>query len=223
MRLLLVEHNNTIIFKYSRGFKQMSFLAKKYSLIPTIQLPTGVSYSHPSLSALLLHLEDPALEAMQDLQKANAFTILGSAPISEAELEMKVSHSHLLLVVDETEAVVGLLASEDLLGERPLRVAKERKIKRAEILVRMVMTPREKIIVFPLDELKYAKVGQVVNTLHHLHQHYALVIEELSPEKKNVRGFFSLHQISKQLGQDVTFDLTEAHSLYELHQDRKGP
>ncbi len=67
--------------------------------------------------------------------------------------------------------------------------------------------------------MKQAKIGHIVATLQAVHQHYALVVEDAGDGKQTVRGFFSLHQISKQLGTDVTFDLSEAHSFYELHKD----
>ena len=198
----------------------MSSDNRKYSLLPIISLDTGTGFIHPPSLPELLYLEDPALSAMQDLKLANAMTIEEESPLTEAELEMRVCHSHLLLVVNKHQQVRGMLGSEDLLGEKPLKIARERKMKRAQIPVRLVMTPREKIIAFSIKELEHAKVGHIVETLHYYHQHYALAIEEnKSNQAQLVRGLFSLHLISKQLGKDVTFDLSEAHSLYELKKD----
>lgn len=193
-------------------------MPNKYHPLATVVLNADSSYSHPAELPIVLHWEDPALMAMNDLKIANAITIDPEASITEAELEMRVCHSHLLLVVDQEQKVRGLLASEDLLGELPLKIAQERKFKRAQIPVKLIMTPREKVVALTLKEVSHAKVGHIIETLHQAHQHYALVVEEVAGSSQQlVRGIFSLHQISKRLGEDVTSDLMEAKSLYELH------
>ena len=130
---------------------------------------------------------------------------------------MKICNTHLLLVIDQERAVIGMITTEDILGEKPLKVSQQRFIKHTEVLVRMVMTPQNKIPVIDTAELQFAKVGDVIETLHHLKQHDALVIEnDADTGKQIVRGLFSLSQISKQLSEDVTFDLSQAQSILEM-------
>lgn len=195
-------------------------MAKSYSSLPVIHLNLGSTFSHPPAPPEVIHLEDPASHVMTDLKLSNAVTIEPEALISEALMEMRVCHTHLLLVINQDNLVIGLISSEDILGEKPLKFMQERRIKRAEIKVRMVMTPQEKIAAINIDELRHAKVGNVVKTMHDLKQHYALAVE-LDPQTQQqiVRGLFSLSQISKQLGYDVTSDISEAHSIAELQRN----
>ncbi len=190
---------------------------KSFGKLPVIPLNAGSSYSHPPTPPEIVHLDDAALDVMVDLKQANAFTIGPDAPIPEAAMEMRVCHTHILLVTNKEEYVVGLISSEDILGEKPLKINLERRIKRSDITVRMVMIPQTEIIAINIEELRHAKVSSVIQTLHEMHQHNALVVEvDALTGEQTVRGLFCLHQISKQLGRDVTFDMSEAHTLYEL-------
>lgn len=198
-------------------------MSKTYNTLPVVHLKVGTSFSHPPNQPEIVHLDDPAVHVMTDFKQANAVIIHPEATISEAGMEMRVCHTHLLLVTNKDNLVIGLISSEDILGEKPLAVTRERQIRRDEILVRMVMTRQEQIVAFDSDNVRYAKVGNVVQTLHEAKQHYALVVEiEPTNSKQIVRGLFSLSQISKQLGFDVTSDLSEAHSLAELQRNLRN-
>ena len=192
-------------------------MEKMFPLLPVITLKSGLSYSHSPYLPEVIHFNDPALHAMFDFKYANVISVYPDAMISEVAMSMRISHTHLLLVIDKENNVIGFISLEDILGEKPLQVTQERKIKRSEILVRMVMTRLENIIAFDYADLIYAKVGNVAQTLNHRKQHYALAVEiDPKTDEQIVRGFFSLSSMSKQLGVDVISGLSEAHSLAEL-------
>lgn len=195
-------------------------MPKNYLPLSVIHLNTGSTFTHPPTAPEVVYLEDPALHVMNDLALSNAITISPDATIREAAMEMRVCHTHLLLVINHENNVIGLISSEDILGEKPLMVTVQRRIQRAEITVRMVMTPQEKIATFTLKDIQHAKVGNVVASLHQLKQHYGLIVEvdEIN-HKQTVRGLFSLSKISKQLGYDVLSDISEAQSLAELQKN----
>lgn len=198
-------------------------MTKTYTAIPTIHLNAETDYAHPQSLPELVHLEDPALAVMTDLKQAIAITISPDAPLNEAALEMRVCNKHMLLVTNHKKQIIGLITTEDLLGEKPLRVAMERKIKRSEVIVRAVMTRQENIVVFDINELNHAKVGNIVESLHQVKQHYALVVEQdASSNQQVVRGIISLWDISHRVGEDLTYDVHEAHSLLELQNSLKG-
>jgi Mg2+/Co2+ transporter CorB len=133
---------------------------------------------------------------------------------------MKSCSYHVLLVVDKEGKILGLISSEDLLGEKPLKAIQERRIARADISVGMVMTPQTSVVAIDIEDLRHAKVGHLVATLHTCKQHYALAVKiDETNNKQVVRGLFSLSLIGKQLSEDVTSDVPEAHSIAELHHD----
>lgn len=195
-------------------------MPKAYSSLPTIQLTTGCDYAEPPKIPEVAHLSDPAVLFMTDFTLHRAITIQPSAPLSEAAVEMKVCNIHMLLVVDHQQSIIGMITTEDLLGEKPLRTAMERQIKRSEMLVRMVMVPINEIAALDIHDLKHAKLGNIVETLHELKQHYAIVVEtDNTTNLQKIRGIFSLWEISRKVGQNLTYDLSEAHSLAELQRD----
>lgn len=191
-------------------------MTKSYSSIPSIPLVADITFSHPPSLPEIAHLEDAASTVMTDFHQCRALTIKPDSPLSAAAMEMKASNVHMLLVTNKENKIIGLITTEDLMGEKPLRVVMARKIKRSEVNVRMVMVEREKIVSFEINDLKHAKVGNIVETLHELKQHYALVVETNEENEQEVRGIFSLWDLSRRVGKDLTYDVSEAHSLAEL-------
>ena len=193
---------------------------KTYVAIQPIPLEADVSYLHPPSAPAIAHWDDAALQVMVDFKYVKAETIGADETIDTALAAMKSCSYHALLVIDKNDKIVGLISSEDLLGEKPLKAIQERRIARADISVRMVMTPQRELVAIDLENLRHAKVGHIVTTLHARKQHYALAVKVDEANKQQVvRGLFSLSVITKQLGVDVVSDVPEAHSIAELHHD----
>lgn len=192
-------------------------MPKHYQPLPTLHLNAGSPYIHTGDLPELIHIEDPALSVMLDYKHTRAITIAPTAFIAEAHIEMKACGVHLLLVVDNESRVVGLISSEDILGEKPVKIIQEKHLSRAEVRVRLVMTPQEHIVAIDYEALRLAKVAHVIQTLKAAKQHYALVVEvNHANHQQTVRGLFSLSQISKQLAINVIDDDPLARSLIEL-------
>jgi hypothetical protein len=95
--------------------------------------------------------------------------------------------------------VVGIVTANDILGERSIQTALERNVPGAELAVRELMTPADRIEALPLESLLDARIGHVVATLQRAGRQHALVVER-SSEGDVVRGIFSLSQIASELG-----------------------
>lgn len=193
-------------------------MSKQYYAIPTIQLKTDSVCEYPPGLPEVVHLDDPALDVMTDFKKYKPYTITLEGTIDEALIEMKACGVRSLLVTDKERHLLGLISSEDLLGEKPVKVMKERSITRADLQVNMLMTQQSYLEVMDFAKLGHAKIGDIVETLLKLQQHYVLVVEEHG-EKQCIRGLFSASQISRQLGKDVLHGLAEAHSRAEMEHD----
>lgn len=191
-------------------------MPKTYQPLPTLHLNAGSPYFHTGDLPEIIHLNDPALSVMLDFKQTKAITIKPSALLHEANIEMKACGVHLLLVVDDEGKVVGLISSEDILGEKPVKITQEKHVSRADVRVRMIMTPQEHILAIDYETLRLAKVAHVIQTLKQAKQHYALVVELDTHRHQTVRGLFSLSQISKQLDMNVIDDDLLARSLLEL-------
>jgi predicted transcriptional regulator len=106
----------------------------------------------------------------------------------------------LLLVVDQDRKVMGVITANDVLGEKPVLIAAERGIRREEVLVRDVMTPRERLQVLAMEQVQAAKVGHIVATLKLAGRQHAMVLDHDDRGRQRVRGIFSSTQIARQLG-----------------------
>lgn len=174
----------------------------KYEALTHITLDTNTSFIHPGTLPELVHADDDASSVMVDFNKRPLFMIYPDQSIDIALQELKHHGIHMLLVVDKERRVHGLIATEDLLGEKPIKHMQERRLKHDEVLVKMVMQPIDQLLAIDKHELRNAKVGHVIMTLKEARQHYALVVDT-NGDLPKVCGLFSSFQISKQLHADV--------------------
>jgi hypothetical protein len=185
---------------------------RQYQELPIRELGPGAGFRRPQQAQpARVTLESPALEVMTDLLRVSPATIRPQAPLEGANQFMISRGVRLLLVVDVHDSVLGVLTATDVLGEKALRVAAERGIKRGELTAGDLMTPAEAVEVIALAEVQGARVGHVLETLRRAGRQHALVIEEepaaaegaasaRAPRRAVVRGIFSVSQLARQLG-----------------------
>ena len=115
---------------------------RQYHTLPIRELGPDAGFRRPTQpQAERVSLESPALEVMTDLLRTSPATIRPQAPIEGAKQFMIARGVRRLLVVDERDMVLGLVTATDVLGEKSMRVAMERGIKRGELTVGDIMTP----------------------------------------------------------------------------------
>jgi len=156
-------------------------------------------------------LESRALRLMTDFAVVPAAAVEPGMALHEANQYMIRRGVRSLLVVDAAGRIEGIVTANDILGERPLQVALERGVRSAELAIREVMTPAERMEALPLESLLDARVGHVVATLQRAGRQHALVVERAG-EGDVVRGIFSLSQIAAELG--ITLEYAELASTF---------
>jgi len=189
---------------------------RQYSALPNQPLRPRTSFHHPiqSLSQRVV-LEDPAVAVMTDFQKVTAFTIDPDVSVDTAARVMRRRNVHLLLVVNIENHVIGLITSNDLLGEKTLQCISTRGISRADALVRDIMTPENQIEVISMSDVLHAHVGHVVATLKATGRRHAAVVDEDASGHQVLRGLFSASQLASQIGEPVeTIEI--AHTFAEI-------
>jgi len=202
-------------------------LDRQYPALPIRELGDGAGFRRPTqLHASRVDLESPAIAAMTDLARASPATIRPQAPIGGANQFMIARGVRLLLVVDDHENVLGVLTATDILGERGMQVAIERRTKRDELNVADLMTPASGVEVLALSDVEGARVGHVLETLRRSGRQHALVVDqEVIPargaldkplRRAMVRGIFSLSQIARQLGVAVQTGGEVARTFSEI-------
>lgn len=195
-------------------------MTSEYRMLPASPLQKGASYLRPRQQvAGSVSLDQPALSVMTDFAVVTAHTILPLESIEAARTKMIHHGVRLLLVTDDQNQILGLITSTDLTSERPMQVIQTQGIRHADVLVKDVMTPREKLEVICMDDLQTAKVGDVVSTLKGQGRQHALVVERQADRSQVLRGMFSASQIGRQL--DMTIHTVPvARSFADIAQGR---
>ena len=177
-------------------------MERKFLSLPSHSLGEQAGLRRPSQPKV--GLESPALTVMTDLTRLAPATIGPDASIDDANRFMMRRGVRLLLVVDEREDVLGVISATDILGERSMKVAAGRGLRRGELAVGDVMTPAERVEVIALADIEGARVGHVVATLMHAGRQHALVVDsEAASGRVMVRGVLSLSQVARQLGEPL--------------------
>ncbi len=195
----------------------------KFEVLPHHTLREEVALHRPEGTRMRpVSLEDPAIAVMTDLKLTSAVTIRADESIESAERIMIQRAVRMLLVVDLDERVQGLLTATDIIGEKPIRAAAERKVKHKDLEVRDLMTSAESIDVLRIADVARAHVGDVVETLKNSHRQHALVVDHQGYRgEQTLRGIFSLTHIARQLGVPVR-KYEVADTLAEIAHHTRG-
>jgi len=178
----------------------------KFEVLPTIDILPNETILPTQQLPELVHLNDPAFFVMIDFTKTAPQVIKPNKTMDEAIREMKVTDTNLLLVMNEAGHFLGVISSEDVLGEKPIQIIQERRIARDQVLVSMLMIPYSEITAIDISIVKGARVGNVVKTLSEKNQHCALAVLSVENQRdKIIRGIFTATQISKQLHHDFSY------------------
>lgn len=141
---------------------------------------------------------------MTDFNRVAAVTIEPGAALDDANRKMIESGIRLLLVVENSDIVLGIITASDILGEKPMQIVQERGVRHSEITVRDIMTPHEMLEVIQMRDVLDASVGQVIATLRRARRQHAMVVEPNEGDScQAVRGLFSTSRIARQLGVPV--------------------
>jgi CBS domain-containing protein len=144
-------------------------------------------------------LSNPAIDVMTDLSRISAASADPNCPIENAEERMKKGRVRLLFVLNESGDLLGLVTLNDIRGMRPLRFQQEMGVSRNQVLVRDIMTPRDKLEALSMPDVAESRVGDIIETLKRTGRQHAIVIEHI-PTGPAIRGIFSATSIGRQLG-----------------------
>ncbi len=191
----------------------------KYETLSTFPLSDNNTILRSTQLPEIVHLDDPAFAVMKDFRQQKPHTVTPDTSMDDALNEMKINGVHLLLVEGKNQHILGVIATEDVLGEKPIKIIQERRIPRHQILVKMIMTKISEVGAFTLNSIRYAKVGNIVNTLKETRLHYALVVDDGDGEEDvqhSLCGIFTTSQISRQLHTDIADSIAKAQTVSEL-------
>lgn len=184
-------------------------MIKEYSPLQVSPLKTGATFVRPVQNLPeRVKLSDPATSVMTDLHKVAVVSVRAKTSMDKANAKMIRYGVRMLLVLDDSDQVAGLLTATDILGEKPMRFLQNMGGTHADILVRDIMSTQRELEVLKISDVQSAQVGQIVASLKKSHRQHALVVAEGADGKQAVCGLFSITQIARQLGaQAQSFEL----------------
>ncbi len=188
-------------------------MIKNFSALASHPLKAGSAVARPTqVLAQNLSLKDPAINVMTDLRSVSVVVVRAMTGMEKANAKMIRYGVRTLLVLDDTDKVAGILTSTDVLGEKPVKFLQQVGGTHADILVRDVMTVQRDLSVLKLEDVKTARVGDILSTLKAAGRQHTIVVEDNADGSQTVRGLFSATQIARQLG--VQINTAEAAKIF---------
>ena len=141
---------------------------------------------------------------MTDLKLTPAATTSEQTGLTEANQQMIDREVRMLLVIDATQQLSGIITSNDLLGQKPLKHTQQHRCSTADIQVADMMIPLGEVEILDYSDIQQAKVGDIVATLKQSNRHHALIAHYQDDGTCIICGTFSLSHISLMLNTQVT-------------------
>lgn len=176
-------------------------MIKEYDPLQVAPLKTGATFVRPVQHLPdSVKLSDPAISVMTDLSKIAVVNVRAKTSMNKANAKMIRYGVRMLLVLDDSDQVVGLLTASDVLGEKPMRFLQNMGGTHEDIMVRDIMTTQRELEVLKIADVEAAQIGQIVASLKKTHRQHALVVSEGADGRQTVCGLFSITQIARLLG-----------------------
>ena len=150
---------------------------KQYAVLASVTLDPGTPCYTPSGWVPLAYIDDPAISVMTDFKEVVPVTIEPHFRVDAALAKMKVAGVRLLLVPDVEDNITGIITAADILGDRPLRRARELEMSHHELHVDMIMTPLDRVFAVDMATVRDARVGHIISTLRKHERQHMLVVE----------------------------------------------
>lgn len=193
---------------------------EQYTLLPISPLKKNTGFQHPERLHDVVVLDSPSRQVFTDFISKPPEVIKPEATLDMAMNEMMVTRVKSLLVIDETESVLGLISSSQIQSAHVAAIARSLQMMVKELMVKQVMTPFELLQTIDFKELDHARVGHIARLIHELGVQHLLVIEHREGlPRPIVRGIFSASRISRQLGMPLFGNLS-SQTVAEMHQRR---
>lgn len=186
-------------------------MAREYTPIPQSILAKPAPITQPSSSYTIeITEESPAFKVMSDLKLITPATTPENTTLKNANQQMIERAVRMLFVLDNNQQIQGIITSNDLLGEKPLKYVKRFHCCTNDITVKELMTPIGEIEILDYSDIERARVGDIISTLKSSDRHHALIGDYQDDGTLTICGTFSLSHISQMMNtQTIVADIPE--------------
>ena len=197
-------------------------MPQQYALLNTKKLGKAMGYDHPILQTEQLDVVDEnssALEVFTDFQVTPPQTTTAEITAHRALDKMKAAMIRSLLVINSSDQVIGLISSSNIQGIKLGKLAQENGVCQTEVTVEMAMTSWLDLLALNYKDLSNARVGHIKRLLHELGVQHLLVTKgNQANNHSTICGIFSATRVSKQLGEEISGDLS-ARDISHMYKD----
>jgi CBS domain containing-hemolysin-like protein len=193
-------------------------MSKDYTTLNVSQITPEDSIAEYVYLPKIVHMDDSAVDCMLDFHKHQPLSFPSNTPLMEARQTMESQEQNVVLVLDESKHLVGVLSLEQALSRRVVSLIEGARVERKDVLLKSVMMPLADVVAVDMEQLKHAKVGHVVATLQSMHVYYIVVYEaQQNSNKKVIRGIFSTSLLNRYLGQRrITVDPAQTFTVAQM-------
>lgn len=163
-------------------------------------------------------LYSPATEVFTDFTTQNPLMLEQTTAIDEAQEMMKKTHVKLKLVIDSRESFRGVISLADLLSVKVMTAMEKTGLRRNELTVAHVMTPRDSLHAIDMHDFATARIGDVLATMKKYGEQHVLVADIST---KSIRGIVSANDIARRM--HIPIEISErANSFSDIYKAVKG-
>jgi CBS domain containing-hemolysin-like protein len=159
-----------------------------------------------------IHWNSPATDIFTDFRYHPPQVVDQNLSALEAYTLMRRAHVHLLLVVDQSGEITGVVTGEDLSEER-MMLYTGRQRRREELCVGDLMRERRDILSLEYESLRSASVRGVIELLKRNGQQYCLVVDS---QRHHVRGLISASEVASRM--HVPIEISRPRSFVDIFQ-----
>ena len=161
-----------------------------------------------------IDLNSQATTLMVDFTKSMATTASVSITVNDALELMRANRIRALMIIGYHGEFAGVITAMDLMGRKPMLYANEAGIPRADVLVKQIMLPKNKLKAFARADVEKSSIGDVMQTLQALNEQHILVVDG-EDNNMQITGLFSASDFKRAFG--ITIDSTQvAHTFSDL-------
>lgn len=163
-------------------------------------------------------LQSPATEIFTDFTRQSPLMLEQSTSTDEAWHLMKKTHVKLQLVIDAQEEFRGVISLEDLVSVKVIEAMERTGLRRSELTVAHVMTPKSRLHAIDFDDFTHATVGDIIATLKKGGEQHVLVVDS---RQNSIRGIVSANDIARRMHLPVVI-CERANSFSDIYRVVRG-
>ncbi|MEM6982714.1 MAG: CBS domain-containing protein [Pseudomonadota bacterium] len=166
----------------------------------------------------VIDLTSPATQVVTSFTDTSPMRASFDTTIEQASKQLMTQRSDFILVTDEQQKLIGIVASADLQSSKIMILAQRLGLPRSEISLRYLMTPLSNLMGVSMKSLSYSCIGDALQTMEHHGAMFLLV----TAANNEISGLISARDIARKLQIPVHISPI-AHTFSEVLESIEHP